>query len=759
MKRLNQPKKNYMQNKFYAIAALALLLSLSSEHANAQIVGANCFLKGNYVEVGINTCGAYGTPTMPPAGYHPTESGLGFVADWESDGWDAGTPDYCGDYFVPGSPVEGWQIQIGDDWWTNTDQGCFGSDIPGDVSDYTYAAGIYTGVWTGTLTAAGGIDLGITQITTLPEDELYFVTRILLCNNGDEPLEDVYYKRNVDPDNDQPWSGDFTTDNEIVYQPPTDPEALVTSEGLTYGCFLGIGARDENARVSWGNFGTDDGSPQAVWEATGGYTGAGSSVGDIANSISFYIPIINPGECKCVAFAYILNVDDLEEALEATVTYNLTADDVTVSSGDTVYVCEPGEPVTLSILGADDYTWTWTPSDGLDVDTGTSVVATVSETTTYTITGVGGFCGDATLEVTIVVDETELADAGDDVAICLGDATVLSGDGGVAEDLFLWSPAAGLGCTDCPSPSASPTEPGEYTYTLTTTNIYGCDATDEVVVTVYALPEVNAGTDVDLCPEGAVDLEATGAVEYTWSPSTGLSCDDCPDPTCTVDETTTYTVTGVDANGCVNTDVIEVNVFPNLEGIMTVETDESVLGVYGFDLIEIDTIDIYMDESVVINAEGAVEYSWTPANGLDQTNIEDPTAQPDQTTLYVVTGVDANGCVDVDSILIVVIGEIDVQIPTAFSPNGDNINDTWYPLVTGSGCIDGYTIYNRYGEVVFEGPSICPDFPCLANDTNCGWNGTFNGEAQGIGTFVVVIKFSTTDGIDKMWSGHFTLVK
>ncbi|HNV99853.1 MAG TPA: hypothetical protein PKL06_10830, partial [Chitinophagales bacterium] len=209
-----------MQNKFYAFAATAFLIGLASLNLNAQIVGANVFLKGNYVEVGINTCGAFGSPTAPPAGYHPTEGGLGFVADWESDGWDVGTPQYCGDYFVPGTPVEGWQIQIGDTWWTNTDQSCGGSDIPGDISDYSYIGGIYTGVWTGNL-SAGAIDLDITAITTLPEDALYFVTRILLCNNGDAPLNDVYYKRNVDPDNDQPWSGDFTTDNVIVYQPPT----------------------------------------------------------------------------------------------------------------------------------------------------------------------------------------------------------------------------------------------------------------------------------------------------------------------------------------------------------------------------------------------------------------------------------------------------------------------------------------------------------------------------------------------------------
>jgi gliding motility-associated-like protein len=722
-----------MQSKSYFVSILITILFLTASTAKAQIVGANVFLKGEFVEVGINTCGAYGSPTAPPAGYHPTEGGLGFVADWESDGWNSGTPDYCGDYFVPGSPVEGWQIQIGDDWWTNTDQGCGGAEIPGDVTDYTFAAGIYTGVWTGNITAPGGIDLDVTQITTLPEDKLYFVTRILLCNNGDEALEDVYYKRNVDPDNDQPWSGDYTTYNEIVYQPPGDPEALVTSEGLTYGCFLGIGARDENARVSYGLFGTNDGSPQDVWDATGGYSGSGSSTADEANSISFYIETINPGECKCVAFAYILNVDDLDEALEATVTYNLTADDVTVSSGDTATVCNEGDTVELSIIGAEDYEWTWSPTTGLSTDTGISVIATVTETTTYTITGVGGFCGDATLQITVQVDENEFASAGVDVELCLGETVVLPGDGGAFENLYSWSPSTYLSCSDCPDPTANITEPGVYDYLLTTLDVYNCPAEDEVTVTVWALPEVSAGQDVDLCPEGSIQLEATGAEEYTWSPSTELSCDDCPDPDCTVNETTTYTVTGIDEHGCVNTDQVEVSVFSTLD--ITVTADPS-------------TIDSYLGETSQLEATGAETYTWTPSFGLSATDIPNPIASPSDTTSYIVTGVDENGCTDVDTITINVIGELEVGLPTAFSPNGDGFNDNWLPLYSGSGYIESYMIYNRYGELVYEGNGASP-----------GWNGEYNGKLQGLGTYVVVLKAYTSLGEERFVNGNFTLVK
>ncbi|MFI5170820.1 MAG: hypothetical protein ACHQFW_00430, partial [Chitinophagales bacterium] len=78
-----------MQRNCCSIFYLLLPLIFCIQNLTAQIVGANAFLKGNFVEVGINQCGAYGSGNTPPVGYHPNPGlpGLGFVADWESDGW------------------------------------------------------------------------------------------------------------------------------------------------------------------------------------------------------------------------------------------------------------------------------------------------------------------------------------------------------------------------------------------------------------------------------------------------------------------------------------------------------------------------------------------------------------------------------------------------------------------------------------------------------------------------------------------------
>ena len=720
------------QGRFYHWILTGILSGICILPAKAQIVGSDVFLQGLFVEVGINQCAAYGSEGGAPAGYHPTESGLGFVADWESDGWDTGTPDYCGDYFVPGSPVEGWQVQVGTDVWTNTDQFCSPDEIPGDITSYEFADGVYTAVWEGDIASE---NLAITQTTRLPEDKLYFTTEITFCNEGATDLVDVYYNRNVDPDNDQPWSGSFTTVNTIVSQPIEDSvcDALVTSEGQTYGCFLGLGARDYRARVSWGNFSTTAGTPQNVYEGTGGYSSSGTNTNDIANSIAFYIPLIEAGECEIITFAYVLSIDDLEEALDATTAFDLSVNSEVVSSGDTAYYCNPLDSMHLEILGGEDYIWEWSPSTYLDVDTG-HIVNFVSPVTQTLIANGVGLCGEVTLEVTLLVDTTvAISDAGDDEPICIGSETTLNGDGSPLDDLYLWVPATGLSDPNIANPVASPTT--TTTYTLITTNQYGCPAVDDVTITVNPLPDVDAGPDQEFCVDGVIVLDASGAVDYEWSPAVGLSDPGIADPECTVDENTTYTVTGTDANGCVNTDdvFISVNYLPDVDAIASPYTIDVFLG-------ETSTLDVLT---------GGISFVWSPPTGLSDPNSQNPVVSgiPD-TIVYTVTVTDINGCVSTDTVQVNAIGELVVGLPTAFSPNGDGYNDFYAPVLDGSGDLEYFAIYNRWGQLVFE-----------SNTATLGWDGMFNGKEAELGSYVVYARARTSLDEQREYSGYFTLVR
>lgn len=620
-----------MKKILYPVIVLLLIASFQSY---AQIVGDNCFLQGSFVEIGINDCGAYGSNGAPPSGYHyNVTSGLGFTADSDMDGWTTGSPDYCGDYFVPGSPVEGWQIQIGSSVYTNTDQYCWTSEIPGEITDYTYASGVYTGVWEGEISSH---DLQITQTTQLPEDALYFVTRILLCNTSTtETIYDLYYMRNVDPDQDEPWSFDFTTYNEIIYNPPTDPDALVTSEGLTYGCFLGLGAKDPNARVTYGCFSTTDGTPEDVWYGnpvctwSDGYSLSGSNTNDCANSISIYVDSIEPGECRCIAFAYILNVDDLDEALDATLSsIGATADGDDISTSGEVSIC-PFDTTELAILNGEDYEWTWTPSDGLNTNNNDTVYASPEVTTTYQIVGIG-ICGEVERDITVVVLEPPVANAGVDTGLCHDASITLDGSGG---ETYEWQPPVYLDDETLEDPTVISPLTDIYYY-LEVTDINGCKDTDMVYIDLWDIPEVDAGSDK----------------------------------------------------------------------VMTIGTFTQ------------------------LNATGAETYEWTPAETLSDGSVYNPYAYPEDTIMYWVTGTDENGCIATDSVSVFVIDPVSILSPNIFTPNNDNLNDYYIPTVDGLGELTAYQIYDRWGVLVYDWI-----------EGERGWDGTYQGKLQEIGTYIVVI--------------------
>jgi gliding motility-associated-like protein len=106
--------------------------------------------------------------------------------------------------------------------------------------------------------------------------------------------------------------------------------------------------------------------------------------------------------------------------------------------------------------------------------------------------------------------------------------------------------------------------------------------------------------------------------------------------------------------------------------------------------------------------------------------------QPGDTTTYYVTVTDANGCTNTDSVTVNVIGDYEVYLPTAFSPNGDGINDTYAPIIIGISALRqliDYSIYNRWGEQVF-----------FSKDRFNGWDGRIGGTDQEIGTYIIVVR-------------------
>jgi hypothetical protein len=71
------------------------------------------FLKGNYIEVGVNNMASFGTNKTAPSNFYYSGKKLGFIADFDTNGFSNNPkPSYAGDYFIPGIPLEGMLVSF-----------------------------------------------------------------------------------------------------------------------------------------------------------------------------------------------------------------------------------------------------------------------------------------------------------------------------------------------------------------------------------------------------------------------------------------------------------------------------------------------------------------------------------------------------------------------------------------------------------------------------------------------------------------------
>lgn len=545
---------------------LFITLFLSAYTIKAQVAttvagtGVNAFLQGNFMELGVSHCGTYGTETglVVPAGFHPRfagADGMGFVADVGRDGWSVGSPDFCGDYFLPGSPVEGWGLGFNGTDFVNTDR-CFINAITGNNTSTLYTGTDLKNVWEGSISG-----MNIKQESYFPLNALYIVTKVYLTNTTTAPMTDVVYVRNVDPDNDQPISGDFTTTNTVVSQPNiSNCDALVTAVGLSPGCFLGLGARSQNARVGVGGFSTV--TPLLDYYTTLRDTTTGHlSTSDEAISIMFYWPTVAPGQTVVAAFAYVLEASDLAVALESTGGAMIYSDsaDITASLRDTI--C-PNDTLQLVIESDTSYDWTWSPNYRIDTLEGNIVTVFPDVTTTYTAVGINGPCGTIIRNITITASPSVRVNAGPDQTICLGRSATIRATNASS---FTWSPTSTLSPSTGPVVTASPVVNTTY---IVSSNC-GLDTVNINVVPNYA---IQLSKDTALClgqsAPLAVSLIPSQPFTISWFSNPTLSDTTIVNPIATPTTNTTYRIQLSSTAGCVRDTFINVaikGVFPDID--------------------------------------------------------------------------------------------------------------------------------------------------------------------------------------------------
>ncbi len=463
---------------------------------------------------------------------------------------------------------------------------------------------------------------------------------------------------------------------------------------------------------------------------------------------------------------------------------------------------------------------TWYFGDGTSAS-GNLVSHTYLATGTYQvkliITGITGCIDSITIPIFIQVYNVPVANIIGDTMRCANasivfTSNILSSDSINVKNWTCTNGAIGSGN----SFTVNFPNPGQYTIRLVVGTINGCFDTSYHFVKINPLPITMAGGDEILCLGRQVQLNASGADQFTWNPATFLSCTTCPNPIANPTDTIEYIVKGTSLFGCITYDTMQIKVRMPFQ--ITASPDDTIC----------------IGKSINLNGFGANNYAWSPSTGLNRTDISNPIASPSSTTTYRLVGTDGYNCfsdtafikitvgpnptVDLGADLNLATGDIinlnptiqngpiiswlwepatnlscsncptpqltvhddisyfltvtnsfhctardainiftfcksaQVFVPNAFTPDGDRLNDIL--MVRGKGIyVNYFRIFNRWGELIFEKKNFSP------NDPQFGWDGKIRGVVAPPDVFVYTVEVICDNNMKYTLKGNTTLLK
>ena len=631
---------------------LLLLVAFSVFFTNvsfAQIVGTDVFLQGQWLEIGVDVMGAFGTCSSP-ATYHAhpacgctttcttTAADMDASYDWGHDGWATGTPCLMGPYTQPGYPQEGWGIQVGATEYRNWAGGglCTGSfTIPGGITGYTNTGGSAIGTFTGNV--AG---LHIVQDSRVDTFASWVVVTTRFYNTTAAAITGVYYERTCDPDNASDWGGGSTTENVIVHQNEDARHDVEIGTYANSGIFnmtnswMALATKDCRAKCGVLGGLSPGNTPAQLWAGTGPVltTFNDSNYMDEGIFLVFNIgtiaPAGSPGDSAVVSYAYVYNgrggidsaLPDPQLVVDGTPIPTATPPASTI---DTFLVCSyPGiTSVPLSIINGTTggWTWgqwTWAPATGLSTTTGVTNsvdLTALTGPTTYTITGTDTSAGtmvDCNVRVyilTIIPCHSAYSNYP-----CVGNALFFGMTGDSTGASYVWTGPGGY-TSYTHDPVIFPSSWADTGTFYVTRTIGTYIVTDSVHVNLHPLPVVSPSSSIPLCGDLTSPLLLTCNLDdagetFSWIGPYGFTST-LQNPTINPFDSSlagTYIVTGTSVYGCVNS--APVNVYP---GVQTVFTPWSIHRGCNFDTV-------YFNNST-FNAD---VYKWSFGDG-DSATIRD----------------------------------------------------------------------------------------------------------------------------------------
>lgn len=414
-----------------------------------------------------------------------------------------------------------------------------------------------------------------------------------------------------------------------------------------------------------------------------------------------------------------------------TVRFNFTVNSIpSVSAGNDRSICE-GTPITMSGIGsAQSFTWDNGITDGVAFtpSTGTYI---------YTVTGTTNGCS-AQDQVTVTVNPTPVVVAGVDRIVCMGSETILTASGAPT---LSWNNGVLNNVPFIPVVS------GDYIVTGVSAN--GCSSTDTLILTIEELPVPSFMSDQNMgCVPTTVIFNSSPTTNVcVYSFSDGTIENGCDNVAHTFTSTGVYdvTLTQVSINGCIGSTTVP--------GMIVINPDPSASFAASREVVDmIDPGTLFENRSA-----GAVSYEWDFGDNSGISTDEDPNHTfpgvfaADYTVRLIATT--EFGCKDTAFMVIRVEEAIIYYVSNSFTPNGDEHNNKFAPLLYSGFDPQDYNlkIFNRFGELVFE-----------SNDPGEGWDGDY-GAGRGIapaGTYAYKLQFNTSDKDEKkVIVGHVNLIR
>ncbi len=404
----------------------------------------------------------------------------------------------------------------------------------------------------------------------------------------------------------------------------------------------------------------------------------------------------------------------------------------------------------------------------------------------YTMQDGAGCLYDTTLAV--YVNPAPIIDIGNDTAICLNDNILLSSGNTVPATSYLWS----NGSTNS---NINVTVNSTQTYKLTATTLVGCSNEDSIMVVANPLPQIIMSDDTLICIGTQASLFASGGDIYVWS-----NGDNSANIQVAPSSSTTYFVTVTDSNTCVYDSSVFVTVAPlpiiNISNDTTIcENTDVVLWASGGNIYQwsngsnqssqtvnpvddkiytvvvtdnnncVDSADVQVTilslpiaralsdydtlcrgGIVTLSAQGGMSYLWDSGSRAPSWGDE-PTASKTY-KLLAINSQNGTNCYDTASVF-VYVEHCALYIPSAFTPNGDGLNDKFGPLgIVSDNAFYEFIIYDRWGTVVFK-----------SNDKYAQWDGTKDHIDLPSGVYTYIIRVSEKSIDPYQITGTVTLLR